>query len=273
MKRFFSSKALTFIGGGNITKAMVNGVIQSKLYKPSRIIISDKNDSKNKFLREKWKVYTIKDNYDSTKNSDTIIIAVKPNSIFSVFQNLKNMKEKTIISVVAGIPLQTLKDNFHPENKIIRVMVNTPCMIQEGMSLFYTDDLNKKEEERVREFLKSFGKEMKVENEKFIDISTALSGSGPIYTYLLIESMIDTGIHMGLSREKSKILVHQTILGSIKYIIETDEHPTILRNDITSPGGTTAEALCILEKERFRYTISQAIWAAYKRSLELKKQV
>lgn len=265
-------RVITFIGGGNITRAMLNGVLKSNLYKPSEIIVSDKNIGKNNYVKEKWGVRVVSSNKESTLESSIVVLAVKPNATPSVFQNLKEMKEKIIVSVVAGVPLQTLKDNFHESNKVVRVMLNTPCMIQQGMSSFYSTDLNMEEEKHVQEFLQSFGKEIKVDDEKFIDIATALSGSGPIYTYLLIESMIDTGVHMGLSREKAKILVYQTILGSIQYIIETDEHPTILRNDISSPGGTTVEALHILEKERFRYTMSQAIWAAYKKSLHLKTE-
>ena len=272
IKRFFSSnKNITFIGGGKMTNAMVSGILKSKTYTNKQITISDKNENKNKLLQKKWNVKKNINNYDSVINSDIVILAVKPQSLDSVFYNLVGIENKIFISVIAGIPLQKYKDNLK-NNKIVRVMPNTPSMIQKGISTWITKDLCNNEKNIVKNILKSFGKEIYVENENIIDISTSISGTGPIYTYMLVESMIDSGIHLGLSRDKTKRLVYQTVLGSIEYLIESDIHPTILRNDITSPGGTTANALHILEKEGFRNTLSQAIWAGYNRSIEIKNK-
>ena len=270
IKRFFSTKNnLTFIGGGKMTNAMVNGLLKSNLYNSNQITVSDRNNNKNKYFQEKWNIKTEKDNYLASKDSDIIILAVKPQSLSNLFTKINGLQNKIFISVIAGIPLETYKNNLQ-NNKIVRVMPNTPCMIQKGMSTWISSDLNDKDKKNVKDILNSFGKEICVENENTIDISTAISGTGPMYTYLLVESMIDAGIHMGLSREKTKKLVYQTVLGSIEYMIDSDIHPAILRNDITSPGGTTANALYILEKEGFRNTISEAIWGAYKKSIDIK---
>ena len=254
-----------------MTNAMVSGLLKSKTYNNKQITISDRNEKKNKLLNEKWNIKTNLNNYEASINSDIVILAVKPQSLNSVFNNLVGIENKIFISVIAGIPLKKYKDNLK-NNKIVRVMPNTPSMIQKGISTWMTKDLCEEEKIIVKNILKSFGKEIYVENENTIDISTSISGTGPIYTYMLVESMIDAGIHLGLSRDKTKQLVYQTVLGSIEYLIESDIHPTILRNDITSPGGTTANALHILEKEGFRNTLSEAIWSGYSRSIEIKNK-
>jgi len=270
IRRFFSTvNNITFIGGGKMTNAMVNGLLKSGRYNSNQITISDRNHDKNQYFKDKWNIKTEKNNYTASKDSDIIILAVKPQSLSNLFTNINGIQNKILISVIAGIPVQVFKSNLK-NNKIVRVMPNTPCMIQKGMSTWITSDLNDEEKEIVKNILNSFGKEIYVENENTIDISTAISGTGPMYTYLLVESMIDAGIHMGLSREKTKKLVYQTVLGSIEYMIDSDIHPAILRNDITSPGGTSANALYILEKEGFRNTISEAIWSAYKKSLDIR---
>lgn len=274
IKRFFYSnrnikKSIAFIGGGNMTNAMVSGLIKSKIYNNNEIIVSDKNQNKNNILNEKWNVQTIQNNYNAVNNSDIIVLAVKPHSLDSVFNNLSGIENKLFISVVAGVPLETYKSNLR-NNKIVRVMPNTPSIIQKGISTWITKDLNENEKNIVKNILQSFGQEIFVENENIIDISTALSGSGPIYTYMLVESMIDAGVHLGLNRDRAEKIVHQTVLGSIEYLIQSKCHPTILKNNITSPGGTTANSLNILEKKCFRNTISDAIWSGYDRSIEIK---
>ena len=274
IKRFFSSnrnikKSIAFIGGGNMTNAMVGGLIKSKIYNNSEIIVSDKNENKNKILNEKWKIKTIQNNYNAVDNSDIIVLAVKPHSLDSVFNDISGIENKLIISVVAGVPLEIYKHHLK-NNKIVRVMPNTPCMIQKGISTWITNDLDDIEKNKIKKILQSFGEEVFVENENIIDISTAVSGSGPIYTYMLVESMIDASVHLGLHRDKAEKFVHQTVLGSIEYLIDSKCHPTILKNNITSPGGTTANSLNILEKKGFRNTISDAIWSGYDRSIEIK---
>lgn len=278
MKRLFNSTSslikpkITFIGGGKMTTAMVSNIIESKLYKPEQIIVSDYNKKKCDFFQQKWNIKTISDNYEASYNSDIIVLAIKPQSIEKIFKNLQNISNKLILSVIAGIPLKTYQDNLKNINKIVRIMPNTPCMIKEGMSVWCSTNLDENDKEIVELLLKSFGKEMYVSNERYIDIATAISGTGPTYLYLLAESMIDSGIHLGLSREQTRELVYQTILGSTKYMIQSEKHPAILRNDITSPGGTSASALYVLEKNGFRGIMSDSIWAAYEKSLELGKK-
>lgn len=132
-----------------------------------------------------------------------------------------------------------------------------------------TENINADERKKIKTVLDSFGKSVFVDDEKFIDMSTSISGSGPAYIFLLMEAMIDAGVHMGFSRETATVLVHHTLLGSTKFAMETGEHPAVLRNSVTSPAGTTASAIYELENGKFRTVIKDAIWACYRRSLEM----
>jgi len=269
MKNSLRNIKVSFIGGGKMTTSMVNNLIANKLLLPKQITISDHNKSKNEYFRSKWNIHTINDNYNACKNSDVVILAVKPQAIDKVFNNLENLSDKLICSVIAGVTLNTYQTKLKSNVKFVRIMPNTPCIIGEGMSVWCSNQLELDDINVVKSILQSFGKEMYVDDEKYLDIATAVSGTGPTYLYLLAESMIDSGVHLGLSREKTKEIVYQTILGSIQYTINSNVHPAILRNDITSPGGTSAEALYILEKNGFRGIISDAIWAAYNKSKQL----
>jgi len=266
----FINKQITFIGGGKMTTSMIQNILNKNILSPSQIIVSNRNEKKNEFFQNNLGIKTITNNYDACLNSDIIMIAVKPQSLENVMTNIKNIENKLILSVIAGIPLKTYENNLNSK-KIVRIMPNTPAIIGEGMSVWSSLNLNDNDLSLTKDLLKSFGKEMYVDNENYLDIATAISGTGPTYLYLLAESMIDSGVHLGLSRDKAEELVHQTLLGSTKYLIQSNTHPAILRNHITSPGGTSAEAIAVLEKNGFRSNLSEAIWAAYHRSVELGK--
>lgn len=154
--------------------------------------------------------------------------------------------------------------------KIARSMPNTPAIIGQGLTVWCsTPNIESEEKEHIEKILNSFGKSIFVEDESYIDMSTAISGSGPAYIFLLMEAMIDAAVHMGFSRETATTLVHHTILGSTMYAMESKEHPAVLRNSVTSPAGTTASAIYELENGKFRTVIKDAIWACYRRSLEM----
>jgi len=178
-----------------------------------------------------------------------------------------------LLSVVAGIPISNFLANTSL-TRIARSMPNTPAQIGAGVTVWSctptTIDTN--DHKRINTVLNSFGKTVFVEDEKFIDMSTSISGSGPAYVFLLMEAMVDAGVHMGFSRETATTLVHHTLLGSTKFAMETREHPAVLRNSVTSPAGTTASAIYELENGKFRTVIKDAIWACYRRSLEMGGQ-
>ena len=149
-------------------------------------------------------------------------------------------------------------------------MPNTPAQIGQGITVWCaTPNIEAEEREKIETILSSFGKSLFVDDEKYIDMSTSISGSGPAYVFLMMEAMIDAGVHMGFSRETATTLVHHTLLGSTLYAMESKQHPAVLRNSVTSPAGTTASAIYELENGKFRTVIKDAIWACYRRSLEM----
>jgi len=213
---------------------------------------------------------------ETVENADLIVFAVKPQNCDLVFEKLKNSLLEvggcpTVLSVVAGKPINDfLVGCGGTITKVARSMPNTPAQIGKGVTVWTcTENVCGDERAKIKTVLCSFGKAMFVDDEDFIDMATSISGSGPAYIFMLMEAMIDAGVHMGFSREMATILVNHTLLGSTMYAMETGEHPAILRNSVTSPAGTTASAMYELENGRFRTVIKDAIWACYRRSLEM----
>jgi pyrroline-5-carboxylate reductase len=176
-----------------------------------------------------------------------------------------------VLSIVAGASLQSLCEGLnHPA--VVRSMPNTPAQIGEGITVWTTSPaVSSQQAEIARQILCAMGQEIFVEEENYLDMATALSGSGPAYVFLFMEALIDAGVHMGFPRRTAEQLVTETILGSVSYYQKYGIHPAQLRNEVTSPGGTSAAALYYLEKAGFRTAISRAVWAAYERSQELGK--
>eukprot|EP00854_Cymbomonas_tetramitiformis_P008517 gene8517-10114_t len=206
------------------------------------------------------------------KDADIIVIAVKPQNCPVVFKEMVGHcnQDAKVLSIVAGKPSAEFVAGTGLK-KIIRSMPNTPAMIGEGVTVWSCDPLvvTAKEQNTIRAILECLGEEIFVQDESFVDMSTSLSGSGPAYIFMLIEAMTDAGVHMGFPRHTAEKLVHRTLLGSTKYAMETGEHPAVLKNNVTSPGGTTASALFQLEQGQFRTVVTKAIWACYRRSLEM----
>lgn len=208
-------------------------------------------------------------------DSELIVYAVKPQNvdkvhgeIYKAVQRGDVREDATILSVAAGKPIESFLGSGI--ERIARSMPNTPAQIGAGVTVWgCTDNIDANDRRRIKKVLDSFGKTVFVDDESFIDMSTSISGSGPAYIFLLMEAMIDAGVHMGFSRETASILTHHTLLGSTKFAMETGEHPAVLRNSVTSPAGTTASAIYELENGKFRTVIKDAIWACYRRSLEM----
>jgi len=215
---------------------------------------------------------------ESVEGADMIIMAVKPQNVQAVFERLEPVLSRrpssdkpVVLSICAGVPIRKFVQGLGC-SKVVRSMPNTPSMIQQGMTVWAMNEggmFTEGEEDMCRGLLACLGSEVMVEDEKFIDMATSISGSGPAYIFLLVESMVDTAVHMGFSRDTATKLVLQTILGSALYAMDTGDHPTILKNSVTSPAGTTASALNELERGSFKTVISDAIWACYRRSLEM----
>lgn len=244
----------------------------------NRITIHDVSETRMDDLSGQYGVQTEQSVEGCVDGADLIVLAVKPQNCEVVFQQLRDigdnknnyeMQQKaTLLSIIAGVPMSRFY-NHTGIHKIARSMPNTPATIGKGVTVFTTQNICDEEQVHIKTILCSFGKAVYVNDESFIDMATAISGSGPAYVFLLMEAMIDAGVHMGFSRGVAQTLVHQTLLGSTLYAMDAKEHPAILRNSVTSPAGTTASAIYELENGKFRTVIKDAIWACYRRSLQM----
>ena len=262
---------ITIIGAGNMGSAILAGIVREGLTTPENVRTADKHQDRLQELHETYGVSTFTDNFKATEGADVVILCIKPQHLKYVLSDLVNHlpKKTLVISIVAGVPLAALSEGLN-HGCIIRTMPNTPAQIGQGITVWTaTDEVSEHQMELAKNILLAFGEEVHVTEEHFLDMATALSGSGPAYVFLFMEAMIDAGVHLGFSRDISEKLVAQTLRGSVNYYEAMKEHPAKMRNDVTSPGGTSAAALYYLEKAGFRTAIARAIWAAYERSVEL----
>jgi len=202
-----------------------------------------------------------------------VVLSVKPQRLSDVMKGIKVIRPGAlVISIIAGASIKKISAGLR-HKAVVRSMPNTPGQIGEGITVWAASkEVSDEQQKMARSILSAMGDEVFVEDESYMDMATALSGSGPAYVFLFTEALIDAGVHMGFPRRIAEQLVLQTIKGSASYYQAAERHPATLRNQVTSPGGTSAEALYYLEKAGFRTAISRAVWAAYQRSLELGKE-
>jgi pyrroline-5-carboxylate reductase len=255
-----------FIGGGNMAEALIKGMVQSGM---KDIIVSEPREDRRSYLEKTYGAKTTSDNKEVVRQSSIVILAIKPQNMDDVTSEIAQYisGEKLVVSIAAGITLPYLTARLKT-SKIVRVMPNTPALVQEGMSvLSMCECIHDKEMGLVRGIFMSVGKVL-VLPEKYMDAVTALSGSGPAFVALFAEAMIAAGIKMGLTEENASELAIQTVIGTAK-LLETGMPPHKLREMVTSPGGTTAAGLKVFEEKGFKEIISGVIEAAAKRSKEL----
>jgi len=261
----------TVVGPGAMAEALIAGIIRKNIIPGDQIRISGPETDHNEELHQKYGVVTFSDNQLAVNGADVVILSVKPQVLPRVFTNLKGLipAKALVISIVAGATIQMICEGLQ-QNCIVRAMPNTPAQIGEGITVWTNSPAVSEEQmEIARQVLSALGSTVYVDEENYLDMATALSGSGPAYIFLFMEAMIDAGVHLGFSRKIAEQLVVQTMRGSVDYYISKQAHPARLRNEVTSPGGTSAAALYYLEKAGLRTAISRAIWAAYERSQEL----
>lgn len=261
-----------FIGGGNMAEALIKGVVSSQQSAVSSLLVSEPGDERRKYLEQTYGVKTTADNKEVAKLCNIIILAVKPQNMEIVLNEIADMitEEKTVVSIAAGITLSYLQSKLKTK-KLIRVMPNTPALVQEGMSVIsLCECFSDKEIAIVREIFMSVGKVLTMP-EKYMNAVTALSGSGPAFISLFIEAMTEGGAKMGINREHAAELAVQTLLGTAK-LLDTGMSPEKLREMVTSPGGTTAAGLKVFEEKDFKNTVMDALKAAVKRAEELGRR-
>jgi len=266
-------KKIAFIGSGEMAEAMIAGLLRKGLARPENLLASGPRVERGMQLMEKYGIKPFTNNNEAISNADLVVLAIKPQRLSGVLKELKVVPSGAfVLSIVAGAPIQKIATALK-NGAVVRAMPNTPSQIGEGISVWASaPEVSVVQKEMARSLLGALGEEIFVEDENYLDMATALSGTGPTYVFLFMEALIDSGVHMGFSRRIAEQLVVKTLTGSLAYYQNIQMHPSALRNQVTSPGGTSAEALYYLEKAGFRTAISRAIWAAYQRSLELGKE-
>ena len=262
---------LGFIGVGNMGEALLRGIIGSELMSPADIIASDVNLKKLRSLSGELGIAAVENNRDLVRRSHVILLALKPDVIGTVLSEVSSElgEPKWCISIAAGVSIATIESILQAGCPVVRAMPNTPAMVYEGMVAMCPGTYASEDHiHRAQQIFQAVGKVIIVE-EKLMDVVTALSGSGPAFVFLIIESLTDAGVQLGLSRADAAIMAAQTVLGAAKMTVGTGEHPAILKNRVTSPGGTTAEALRVFETGKFSELIREAIVAAYNKAKQL----
>lgn len=265
---------LAIIGLGNMGQAILSGILNNNIVKPENIIAADKKFAEPDFDQsaEFSKITMTADNQFAVKNADYVILAVKPQIIKLILDEIKKeAASKIIISIAAGIRTELLSQYFGSKAKLIRVMPNTPALVGEGMSaIYYSQTIEADEKAFIEKIFSSLGKTVEVK-EKDMDAVTGLSGSGPAYVYLFIEAMADAGVLKGLDRQTALKLAAQTVKGGAEMVLETGRHPAELKDQVASPAGTTIAGIAELEASSFRSAVIGAVEKAVERSEELGK--
>lgn len=274
-----SNCRVAFIGCGVMAEAIIAGLLRKQLVSPEQIAGSHPRAVRREELHAKYGIEMFEENKeaalavapDGPDAGSLLVLAVKPQRLRRVLQELKGSihPNQLVVSIVAGARIETIADELL-HGAVVRTMPNTPAQVGEGVTAWTPSAaVNETQEQQVRAMLDALGKTVRVDNERQIDMATALSATGPTYIFLVMEALIDAGVHMGFSRHVAQELVHQMMLGAILFARESHKHPAELRNMVTSPGGTSAEAIYQMEKGSLRTVLSKAVWAAYQRAESL----
>ncbi|MCB0044454.1 MAG: pyrroline-5-carboxylate reductase [Caldilineaceae bacterium] len=259
------------IGSGVMGEAMVKGILDKELVPADAIVASDPWQQRRDFMTNAYIVRTSEFNREAAEDADIVILSIKPQTLAKVMHDLHSAirPDALVLSIIAGARISSLRRGLFHE-RIVRAMPNTPAQLGKGMTVWTaTSQVTESQLEQTRRILGAFGEQLQVDEESYLDMATGLSGSGPGFVMLIIEAMVDAGVHMGFTRRDAERMVLQTIEGSVELMRTTGSHSAELRNRVTSPGGTTAAGLYELEKAAVRAILSRAIFAAYRRSQEL----
>lgn len=270
---------LSFIGCGVMAESMIAGLLRQNLIPPDRIVGSHPRDGRRSELESTYGIRMFKSNADAAaairdEENSAVVLSVKPQRIGAVLNDLKGSVggEGLVMSIVAGAKIETISRELGTDH-VVRAMPNTPSQIGAGITAWTCNEsVTENERAQIRSLLSALGKELFVETENMIDMATSLSATGPTYIFMVMEALTDAGVHLGFSRDLAKELVQETMLGSVKFAMASHKHPAELRNMVTSPGGTSAEAIYQMEKGTLRTVLSKAVYAAYKRAVDLGKK-
>ena len=269
----FTKRKIAFIGPGAMAEAMIAGLIRQGVAEPGVLLASGPRRERGMELAQRYGIASCTDNAEAARQAEVVVLSIKPQRLDNVLEGMRGavQPQALVLSIVAGAPIAKIAAGLEHQ-AIVRAMPNTPAQIGEGITVWTeSPQVSAEQHEMGRQILGALGDEIFMEEEYYLNMATALSGTGPAYVFLFMEAMVDAGVHLGFPRRVAEQLVAQTVRGSVDFYTRSDSpiHLAHLRNQVTSPGGTSAAALYYLEKAGFRTAISRAVWAAYERSREL----
>jgi pyrroline-5-carboxylate reductase len=264
-------RRIATVGSGVMAEAMIAGLLRGALVEPDRLVASHPRADRREILASQYGIETVGSNADAVADADVVLLGIKPQMLARVRPALR--RGQLVLSIVAGATTAALT-GILGHDEVVRAMPNTPARLGRGMTVWYATPVTSEEQRaQAAALLGALGQELEVDDERFVAMATAVSGTGPTYVFLVMEALIDAAVHLGFPRHVAHDLVVETLEGSTHFAKQSGDHPAVLRNMVTSPGGTSAAALHELESGRLRTVLSEAVWAAYRRTVELGEEL
>jgi pyrroline-5-carboxylate reductase len=270
-----SKATIATVGSGVMAEAMIAGLLRDGLVTPDRLVASHPRAERRETLEREYGVRTVAANADAVRDADVILLGIKPQMLERVGKDIAPhlRRGQLVISVLAGATTAALTGILR-HDQVVRSMPNTPARLGKGVTVWYaTPETTEQQRAQAAALLGALGHQLEVDDEKMVAMATAVSGTGPTYVFLVMEALIDAAVHLGFPRHIAHDLVIETLEGSTLFARQSGLHPAELRNMVTSPGGTSAAALHELESGRLRTVLSEAVWAAFRRTVELGEQL
>ena len=270
-----AARTIATVGSGVMAEAIIAGVLRGHLVEPSQLIASHPRAERREQLNAVYGIRAVAANGEAVDGADVVILAIKPQMLGRVGRDIRPHLRpgQLVLSVLAGATTRALTGALGHE-QVVRSMPNTPARLGKGMTVWYaTPEVSPEQRAQAAALLGALGAELEVDDEKLVAMATAVSGTGPTYVFLVMEALIDAAVHLGFPRHVAHDLVIETLEGSTLFAKQSGMHPAELRNMVTSPGGTSAAALHELESGRLRTVLSEAVWAAFRRTVELGDQL
>jgi pyrroline-5-carboxylate reductase len=270
-----AGSTIATVGSGVMAEAMIAGLLRGRIVEPAQVVASHPRPERRDELEREYGIRTVGSNADAAADADVILLGIKPQMLIRVGRELRPClrRGQLVLSIVAGATTAALT-GVMGHDQVVRSMPNTPARLGRGMTVWYaTPETTAAQRAQASSLLRALGHEIEVDDERFVAMATAVSGTGPTYVFLVMEALIDAAVHLGFPRHVAHDLVIETLEGSTLFAKQSGDHPAVLRNMVTSPGGTSAAALHELESGRLRTVLSEAVWAAYRRTLELGEEL
>jgi len=270
-----AQRTIATVGSGVMAEAMIAGLLRGKLVSPERLVASHPRAERREQLTAEYAIRAVASNIEAVTGADVVLLAIKPQMLGRVGREIgPHLKRgQLVLSILAGATTRALSATLG-HDQIVRSMPNTPARLGRGMTVWYaTPETTAEQRAQAAALLGSLGVQLEVDDEKMVAMATAVSGTGPTYVFLVMEALIDAAVHLGFPRHVAHDLVIETLEGSTLFAKQSGMHPAELRNMVTSPGGTSAAALHELESGRLRTVLSEAVWAAFRRTVELGDQL